>query len=501
MSSSDGKNRLRSSLTVHSTYPLLPKFMITGGGTANVAYFRDLRGSRAWSTWEEAVRLAVPVTVEKEFRALMRTTDVLVAGLISPAAVAGVGIGNAFSQIVNRVGGGLASATIAISSQDTGTEAHEIRDEAIAQAFVLGLLLGLPFVAFGLAFSNAAIAILGAEASVIRMGGQYLAVIMMASPMLHLSRIGSKALQGTGDTKTPMYIRGLANVINIVGTLVLAFGLGPFPALSIVGIALATVLGETVATILLLVAIYGRWCNIQFILPAKLGISKQILIISIPKFAEGVTKMVADIPFNAVLLIIGTEANAAYHIARRVYRQVLHPIRSGFGVSANILVGQSLTEPDDVAYRTGALVMVLAVGITTIFSMFLVWKPDLAIQVFTNDAVTSEFGIVFLQAFAIAGIFHAADKSLQGTVQGGSDTRSPFYAKLVGTFVFLLGISYAGGVYLGFGAVAVAVAIVLQYVWRAGFLGVVYYRRSWVEFGTRLMEERGSVKASTETDN
>ena len=204
----------------------------------------------------------------------MRTTDVVVAGLISPAAVAAVGVGDSFSRIVNRVGAGLGDATIALSSQDTGADAYENRDEAIAQALGLGVLAGVPFVAFGLLFSYSAVALLGAERDVVRLGGQYLALIMAAAPAVHVARIGVKALQGTGDTRTPMYVRGSTNLLNIVGTVVLAFGVGPFPDLSVVGIGLATVLGEAVSALAIVGVLYRPASDLRPVRPTDLKIGR-----------------------------------------------------------------------------------------------------------------------------------------------------------------------------------------------------------------------------------
>ncbi|ADJ15959.1 hypothetical protein [Halalkalicoccus jeotgali] len=54
-----------------------------------------------------------------------------------------------------------------------------------------------------------------------------------------------------------------------------------------------------------------------------------------------------------------------------------------------------------------------------------------------------------------------------------------------------VGISYVFGLRLEYG-VAAYVAIVADYVWRNLVVGAVYYRRNWLERGTRLMADRGS---------
>ena len=47
---------------------------------------------RAFGVWRRVLDLSWPVMVQHVFRTLMRTTDVVVTGLFSPAAVAAVGL-------------------------------------------------------------------------------------------------------------------------------------------------------------------------------------------------------------------------------------------------------------------------------------------------------------------------------------------------------------------------------------------------------------------------
>lgn len=458
--------------------------------------------TRLWTVWRKGAVLAAPVIGEKVLRTLMRTTDIFVAGLFSPAAIAAVGLGDVFGNIVNRTGNGLGGATIALLSQDTGSEAYENRNEAITQAVALGCIVGVPFAVFGALFNSAAIAIMGAEPEVVRRGGQYLVIILISAPAIIVTRISVRAIQGIGDTRTPMYIRGFTNVLNMVGTVVLAFGLGPFPRLAVVGIALATAIGETVTAVLLLVVIYGPLNDLHFTRPTSWVVTEQLVSISLPKAAEGGALVIADIPFNAVLLAIGTEANAAYHIGKRVYRQILTPMRSGFSVAGNILVGQWLGRDIDVAYFNGVAITALSVLATAGVSFVLYFSAAPLVRVFTRSPPTVDLSIGFVQVFSVAGVLHAVFSGLAGSLRGGSGTRTPFLALLVGMFVFLLGTSYVGGIYLEYGVSAVYVAILLDYGWRSGFLGVVYHRRNWIEYGVTMMEDRGSLATTAdEVDN
>lgn len=145
------------------------------------------------------------------------------------------------------------------------------------------------------------------------------------------------------------------------------------------------------------------------------------MTINYSRIDEEITVMVADLPFNAVLLAIGIEANAAYHIARRVYQQVMAPTRRGFTIAVNIFVGQSLGENADAAYINGAATTILS-GVIASVLLFVGGAP--IVRVFSDDPTMSMFATSFVQAFAIAGVFHAGFGGFRGALRGGSDTHT-----------------------------------------------------------------------------
>jgi len=65
---------------------------------------------------------------------------------------------------------------------------------------------------------------------------------------------------------------------------------------------------------------------------------------------------------------------------------------------------------------------------------------------------------------------------LSGSLRGAGDTRTPFYARLTGTTLFLLGFSYLAGVTLGYGLLGVYAGIVLSYAWWALVVGLGFLR-------------------------
>jgi putative MATE family efflux protein len=452
--------------------------------------------TRLWALWRRAIGLSWPVTVQHGFTTLMRTVDVIVAGIFAPAYVTAIGLADLYGQIPLRIGLGLGTGAIALSSQDTGRDATATRNRAITQAVLLGFLTGLPLIVLGYLFSAGFIAVLGAERAVVELGAAYLTLVLAAAPLRIVGLVGARALQGTGDTVTPMVVNGGASLFNAVATVVLALGLGPAPRLGIVGIGLATLLARTVEGLGVVAAIASRFTALQFARPRSLLITRQLVGISVPNVAEGMSTSVANFPFNALLLVFGTEVTAAYHIGRRIYQQLTGPIYRAINTVASILVGQALGagDPSEARYvglgiaALSVLTMSLAGGV-----LFLGARPIAAI--FTSDPVTLGYATTFTQLFGVAMLFFGVFSPFAGSLRGAGDTRTPFYARAIGTFGFMVGLSALLALGLSWGLVGVYVGLLSNFAVWAIVVANGFLRGDWAERAASLVAERERATA------
>ncbi len=449
---------------------------------------------RMLGVWRRTVSLGWPIAIEQTLNTLMRTVDIVVTGLFSPAAVAAVGLADLYAQIPLRIGLGLGTGAIALSSQDTGRGADLTRDRAITQALLIGALCGLPIVLVGLLFGHALIAVLGAESEVVRLGGLYLTIVFAAAPMRIAGLVGARSLQGTGDTRTPMLVNVSTNALNIVLTVSLGLGLWLAPNWGIVGVGVATAISRTFEALAMVGAIASARTRPSLARPQDLTVTRQLVAVSVPNFAEGMSTSLANFPFNALLLLFGTEANAAYHIARRIYQQLTGPLYRSFSTVASIIVGQTLGkgDPDGARYAAGAI---LTLGIATLGTagVILVVAAEPLAGIFTGDPTTLGYAIEFTRIFGVSMVFFGIFFPLAGALRGAGDTRTPFYARFVGAFVFMLGVSYLLGIVLGYGLPGVYVGVVLSYVCWAVVVGAGFLWGGWAETAADMMAERAET--------
>src|SRR5262245_11445459 len=263
---------------------------------------RELR-RRVWG-------LAGPVIGENFLETLLGIVDtVLVAGL---GAVALAGVGSALQVMFFLIS---ALSALAIGSSVLVAQAVGAGDTARAgrlgrQSLIWSVLFSIPLSVGGLMLSRPIMGLFGLEREVAQIGAQYLQVTMGTVVVLVALFIGSGVLRGAGDSRTPLRVTALANLLNVV----LAYGLisGHFglPALGPVGSAWATFIARGLALALLLGALWrgrggvtlragGGW-------RPDFGVARQVLAIGIPAAFEQVLVTSAFLVLALVVARLGT---------------------------------------------------------------------------------------------------------------------------------------------------------------------------------------------------
>ncbi len=459
----------------------------------------DKKLSRLLAEWKKFGSLGWPISVQTAVRTGMRTTDLLVVAIFSSSAIAAVGLANLYTQIALFIGIGLGTGGLALASQDTGSKAFANRDEAISQALLIGFLIGIPIAVAAIVASELFMRVYGAPPEVVALGAPYLAIVLGTAPFRHVTLIGERTLQGTGDTITPMFIRGGSNVINIVGTIGLGLGIGMLPRLEVVGVAIATGTANVLAGLAVLLVFSSRVTDVELVLPSDLRITKQLIKISTPRTVQGLSRTGAEFPLNAIVVAFSVEAFAAYTVGRRVFEQVTGPIARSANVVASIVSGQDLGQKanrDDssknLRFRVQALA-ILGVTLISILAVLMYLGSATLASFFGDDEATRALSSTFVQAFAISAPAAGLARIFAGVLQGAGETIKPFLAELVGNFGMLLGITYLGGVVLGYGIIALYVAVIAYGVGRFALVLYWYKQETWITNAFDRMVSRDSV--------
>ena len=151
-----------------------------------------------------------------------------------------------------------AIAITAIVARRKGEEDYETMNSVLKQGVLLTVLFYVPLLCICFYLLNPILTFAGAQASYIDEAVAYGQFIIIGLFFSALGVMLGAALIGVGNTKAIFKANAIGNVLNVVMSFTLIYGLGPIPALGIKGAGIATMTSYTLIFFLLLYAIHAK---------------------------------------------------------------------------------------------------------------------------------------------------------------------------------------------------------------------------------------------------
>ncbi|MFB6354759.1 MAG: MATE family efflux transporter [Halobacteriales archaeon] len=410
---------------------------------------------------EEAFLLATPVMVTGGLRVFLQLADFVMVGIaLGGTGLAALELGFQYYFIGFALSLAVTSGTISVVARYKGADRHREADFALKQSLWLALLISLPLTAVTWPYAEPMVDLLTDDPRTIALGGAYLRILMLSLAFRFWSMVASRALAGSGDTRTPMYVRLLTLPTNVVLNAVLIFGLLGFPALGIVGAAIGTATTNVVTGLVFLgLAVSGRYA--VTLRPGgkqwDAEVAAEILRVGVPLGAMRLAQTLGRFPFLFVLGTLGTPVLAAYAVGRRVILVALMPAW-GYSTAASTLVGQAMGAGDeDGATRYGWQTLRIALATQLLVAAALLALARPIVLVFNPGDVGLAANFVRVFGVGVAGF--SIDRTMRGALRGAGDTRWPLYGAFVGIFLLRLPIAFAAlpaGFAVTFASVSVA---------------------------------------------
>lgn len=423
---------------------------------------------------KKVLGLAGPAIIENLLHTLVGVVDTAMVGRLGAYALASVGLANQIFNVGLTVFAALATGSTALVARHIGASQKDEAEEVARQSLVLGVLVSAFVLVILVGFGPALLGLLfrRSEALVLQHGGIYVRIVACALIFNYFLIVINAILRGAGDTRTPMQITALVNVVNIILNAVFIYGLGPAPALGVAGAALATALSQSLGGILALRHLFRNK-----LLSIKLSDSfkpngamiKRIMNIGVPAgFEQGIMR-VAQLVYTMVVSSLGTVAYAAHQVALNAESLSFMP-GAGFAVAATTLVGQSLgAEQPEEAQEAGNVARTMGIVVMSVMGAIFLLFPGPIVRIFSNDPGVMELAAACLRLVAISQPALATIMILAGGLRGAGDTRSIVKITLLGFIVVRLGTAYLLAIVLNMGLIGAWIAMVVDLFFR-GFL-------------------------------
>lgn len=424
------------------------------------------------------IDLAVPATIENILQTMVGFIDTLMIARLGLVAVTAVGLANNILAVYLAIFIALGVGTSSLISRYLGADKKNSAKGIAKQSTVLALMSGLSIGLITLLFGRQLLALMGADQGVLDEAYLYFAWVGAGSVFLSLITVFGSILRATGDTKTPMVVNTQVNLLNIALDYLLIFGVGPFPALGVLGTAIGTVLARVVGCILL-------WRNIEQS-PAAFSLSeiwkgssyKELINLSLPAAAERLVMRLGQVVYFGLIVSIGIKTYAAHSIAGNIGSFTYMP-GYGLATAAAVLVGNSFgAGKKKDSYYYGKISSLLGIGVMSVGGLFLFLGAPWFATWFTGDTEAIAKIVTALRIDAFNQPALAVGLILAGSLQGLGDTKSPLYSTAVGMWgVRVVGV-YLLSIVWNMDIAGVWISIGIDLFIRAIFLSFKFYNRT-----------------------
>lgn len=352
--------------------------------------------------------MAVPVMISMLVQALYNVVDSIFVARISEDALTAVSLAFPVQNLMIAIGSGLGVGINALLSKSLGEKNQKLANKAAHNGILLMIFSSIACALFGLFGSRWFFSTQTDDLVLIEYGQQYLSVVMLFSFGLFGQFITERLLQATGRTIYSMYTQGLGAIINIILDPILIFGLLGFPAMGITGAAVATVIGQIIASV------FGIWLNVKKNPDVQLsvnalvpdgGVIKKIFSVGVPSIIMGSIGSVMTYGMNLILMGFSSTATAVFGVYFKLQSFFFMPV---FGLNNGmvpIVAYNYGARKKDRIMKTFKLSVMYAVGIMLIGFLIMQVFPAQLFGLFDASEEMLAIGVPALRLISTSFLF------------------------------------------------------------------------------------------------
>jgi len=431
--------------------------------------------------------IAIPIILSNLLQNVLELVDMFFIGQLGDVSIAAGSTGASAIMVLMAIVIGINTAGAAFISRAYGAKQYERIKVIITHVFYIAIAFSIIFAIIGIFFTEQIYILIGAEPAVVAEGVKFLQPVLIGSVVLILLMLLTTIFQSAGDSKTPMFVIIIVNIINIILNPALIQGLWIFPECGIAGSAYASLIARAIGLILLIGAMY--------VLPSKKNgplkfpkkwtfephLLKDLILIGIPSAIQSGIRSSAFLGMTVIITTaFGTAAMAAYGICVRM-DMLGFMLVMGLCTGVAVMVGQNLgyQKPERAKKAAKYAIIINAIFMLIVGICYLIFASGL-LSIFGATDESLAAGTLFMQIVPLSYFATAAGMTMGFAMNGAGKTIPGMISAIVGQI----------GVQMGLAIVFAVCGFPLQYVWFAIFLSgfvvfgidaVFFFRGSWLK--------------------
>ena len=325
--------------------------------------------------------LLIPVVLEQLLNSIMGTADTMMVSNVGSAAISAVSLVDSINVLVIQAFSALAAGGAIICAQYIGQRNKEKANESARQVLFIITAISVAVSLICLVFQKPLLRLIfgSVEPAVMRASETYFFYTALSFPFIAAYDSAASIVRAQDNTKGPMIISMISNVMNIAGNAVMiwVFHMG------VAGAALSTLISRIFCAVVVIIQLRkekeGQEIGVRdyFEIRPDWSMIRRILGLGIPSGIENSMFQLGKLAIQSTVSTLGTTAIAAQAMTNIL--ENLNGIAAiGVGVGLMTIVGQCLgagRQDEAVYYIKKLCVIAEVIIIISCLGVFALTKP------------------------------------------------------------------------------------------------------------------------------
>lgn len=325
--------------------------------------------------------LLIPVVLEQLLNSIMGTADTMMVSNVGSAAISAVSLVDSINVLVIQAFSALAAGGAIICAQYIGQRNKEKANESARQVLFIITAISVAVSLICLVFQKPLLRLIfgSVEPAVMRASEIYFFYTALSFPFIAAYDSAASIFRAQDNTKGPMIISMISNVMNIAGNAVMIWGFH----MGVAGAALSTLISRIFCAVVVIIQLRkekeGQEIVVRdyFEIRPDCSMIRRILGLGIPSGIENSMFQLGKLAIQSTVSTLGTTAIAAQAMTNIL--ENLNGIAAiGVGVGLMTIVGQCLgagRQDEAVYYIKKLCVIAEVIIIISCLGVFALTKP------------------------------------------------------------------------------------------------------------------------------
>jgi len=442
----------------------------------------------------DVMDLSLPIIAEQAFVMVMGVVNAIMAGHLGKEAVSAIGMVDSINNIFIAFFSALAIGVTVVIAQYIGKRNYQKGNEAALHGMVSSLAISLVITVIIYIFRAGLIKLLfgNAEQSVIDNSIMYLNITLMTYPLIAATSIASGILRGAGDTRTPMKVSIIMNILNVILSYSLIYGISlgnahftfGIPALGIKGAALGIAAARAIGAVLILYTLVSGSKAVKLSIEKDMKVNFELLrsiySVGLPASVESLLFNVGRLITQVFIVGLGTASIAGNYVAGSAFGLINIPGNS-LSLAATTMVGQKMGRGDSNGAKKD---MIYLVKLTSV-SLLIICSAVFPLAKVLSALYTSDTEVIGISADLIRSLlfamplFWALSFVLPAGLKGAGDGKYTMVSAIFSMWVFRIGVGYILCIPAGLGVLGVWIGMYVDWVVRSLLFSVRVKKGKW----------------------